>query len=274
MTDLATIQDWMQSALISRGDLTQKLAFAQHKSGLTLEDMILTNKGISAHERFDIYASGYVLRLLECMRADFPKLELYLGSELFDTFAKAYIVTIPSSSWNLYDLGAKFSNFLKQTQPKGESVLFSIPAELAHMERMQVESLQDEGVENITKEKSLNIFTQDIILEQVKSLRLIKQPYDLYEMFHNIEPLNNSKLPSKQESYLAITRVNYRVHIIKIQPWQYYFLEACKNQISLNNAIDIAAKKMQTTPKSLRAKLIFWLPIAQNMAFVKFSSVI
>ena len=271
MNDLRTIQNWMQSALISRGDLSEKLELAKQKTGLSLDDLIHSKKGVSAYERFDIYASGYVLRLLECMRADFPKLQLFLGEELFDTFAKAYIVTIPSSSWNLYDLGAKFANFLKESEPKGNE-LFTIPAQLAQIERMQVEAMQSFGIENTPQKESVdffNIFTENIILEKVETLRLINQSYDLYEFFFNIEPLSSCEIPPKEDTYLSVSRKNYRVQINKIEKWQYFFLESSKEKISLNSAIETTSNKINISPSTLRAKLVFWLPLAFEMGFLK-----
>ena len=271
MNDIANVQDWIQTTLVSRGDLAEKLVLSKQKTGLSLDEMIYSNKGVSAYERFDIYASGYVLRILECMRADFPKLEFFLGEELFDTFAKAYIVSINSTSWNLYDLGAKFSEFLKQTQPNVENALLSIPAELAHIERMYVEALQDKGTEKtIEKNRNfLDIFIQDIRLKQVPCLRLIKQSYDLYDLFLDIKPLSSCEIPEKTENYLAISRKNYKVQIYNIEEWQYDFLKACNNEISLNSAIENVVLNTEISAKVLRAKLAFWLPLAFDMALVE-----
>ena len=271
MNDLENVQDWIQTTLVSRGNLEEKLALAKQKTGLSLDEMVYSNKGVSAYERFDIYASGYVLRILECMRADFPKLQFFLGEELFDVFAKAYIVSINSSSWNLYDLGSKFAGFLKQTQPNADDVLLSIPAELAHIERMYVETLQDKGIENSIQENKnfLDIFIQEIRLKQVPCLRVIKQSYDLYDLFLDIKPLSSCEIPEKIENYLAITRKNYKVQIYNIEEWQYNFLQACKNEISLNDAIENVVSNTEISAKTLRAKLAFWLPLAFDMALIK-----
>ncbi len=271
MNDLANIQNWIQTTLVSRGNLDEKLALAKEKTGLSLDEMIYSTKGVSAYERFDIYASGYVLRILECMRADFPKLQFFLGENLFDTFAKAYIVSINSSSWNLYYLGAKFADFLKQTQPNVENPLVFIPSELAHIERMHVESLQDKGIEN-TIEKSgnfLDVFTKNIRLKQVSCLRIMKQSYDLYEFFLNIQALHSCEIPEKKENYLAITRKNYKVQMYNIEKWQYHFLRACENEVSLNNAIQTVVSNTGMTAKVLRAKLAFWLALAFEMALIE-----
>jgi len=270
MNNLHTIQNWMQITLVSRGDLNQKLALAQEKTGLSLDELIYSKKGVSAYERLDIYASGYVLRLLECMRADFPKLQFFLGEELFETFAKAYIVTIPSTSWNLYHLGEKFADFLKETQPKNDNVLFSLPSQVAHIERMLTEAMQDKGIEHENKEEeaSLSSFSKNISIKQVPCLRLIQQDYDLKSFFLNIEPLHQCEIPIKKQTYLALSRQNYRVYIYKIEAWQYSFLSVCKNTIKIDDAIKKTAELSQISNKNIREKFLLWLPLSIELGFI------
>jgi hypothetical protein len=71
MNSLIKVQEWLQTILISRGDLSQKINIAQQKTSLKADDMIRSDNGAIIHDRLDIYASGYVLRLLECMRAEY-----------------------------------------------------------------------------------------------------------------------------------------------------------------------------------------------------------
>lgn len=44
-----------------------------------------------APARLDIYARGYVLRLLECLRAEFPILLALVGDQVFEMFASSYV---------------------------------------------------------------------------------------------------------------------------------------------------------------------------------------
>ena len=90
---------------------------AARRHGLSAEDVVAERRGLSARERLAVYTGGYVLRLLECMRADFPVLRGFIGDSVFDAFAKAYVITMPPVSHSLYDLGADFPRFLRLTLP-------------------------------------------------------------------------------------------------------------------------------------------------------------
>src|SRR6266481_3605067 len=121
MTDqgLKPLQNWMTSVITERGGLNDKLQSAAERHGLLVEDVVAETGGLSAQKRLGIYANGYVLRLLECMRADFPALRTFVGDSVFDAFARAYIIGDPPTSPSLYDLSAGFPHFLQQTKPDG-----------------------------------------------------------------------------------------------------------------------------------------------------------
>src|SRR4029079_811071 len=122
--------------------------------GLCAEDVVAERRDLSARERLAIYTGGYVLRLLECMRADFPVLRGFVGDSVFDAFAKAYIITMPPSSPSLYDLGADFPQFLEETKPKNWSLdddmsaMIDLPPELARLERARAEVMRARGTED------------------------------------------------------------------------------------------------------------------------------
>src|SRR5260370_29904420 len=103
---LSLLQHWIKTVVTERGGLGEKLDAAARRHGLSAEDVVAERRGLSARERLAVYTGGYVLRLLECMRADFPVLCGFVGDSVFDTFAKAYVITMPPGSHSLYDLGA------------------------------------------------------------------------------------------------------------------------------------------------------------------------
>ena len=71
-------------------------------------------------DRLAIYGSAYYLRLLECMREEFPATAHALGEETFDGFAAAYLQQYPSRSYTLCQLGTHFARFLVETRPPRE----------------------------------------------------------------------------------------------------------------------------------------------------------
>src|SRR5215510_5203215 len=143
---LGLLQLWMKTVVTERGSLREKLESAAEQHGLLIEEVVAEKRGLSAHERISIYTSGYVARLLECMRADFPVLRRFAGDSVFDAFAKAYIVTEPPHSPNLFYLCADFPKFLEETKPAQETIpLLDVPPEIARLERARTEVLRARG---------------------------------------------------------------------------------------------------------------------------------
>lgn len=91
----------MLTVVTERGSLNEKLQAATEQHSLCIEDVIAEKRGLSAHKRLSLYTSGYVLRLLECMRADFPSLRNFVGDSVFDAFAQAYIISKPPVSHSM-----------------------------------------------------------------------------------------------------------------------------------------------------------------------------
>jgi hypothetical protein len=272
---LQKIQYWMKTVLISRGDLQEKLRFASQKYGQNIEQLIEAKKGVSAHKRLDIYASGYVLRLVDCLKSDFPDLCEFMGNELFDIFAKAYIVTLPSKSWSLYNLGKKFSKFLSETSPTPQdgiekSAFFELPEQIAYLERAKAEVLISEGNEKKNFNNSLLpdfLFAYSDHTQTIKTLpclKLLKLNYPVHTFLKEFKKDNNTPLPEKATTFIAVTRLDYHLHILELEAWQYEFLIACSQECSIYHAAQESAQRSELNTSSILAQLLIWLPVAQQ----------
>lgn len=276
---LQQIQQWMKTILTVRGSLREKLATAATPDNLHLEQIVKTQQGVSPYRRLDIYAAGYVMRLVECLKSEFSVLCAYMGDEFFETFAKAYIVTVPSENWSLYYLGEHFSDFLKNTQPQGlhapEQVTFiALPAQIAQFERAYAEVLLAKGLENNTDILAskmgyeLAFLQGQIMLQTPPCLRLIKLDYPILELMNCVEKSEDYTLPQPEKSLLALTRVDYRVTATELDDWQFSFLTHCKEAMSVHKAVQITAIACGISTSDLLAKLMIWLPIAQSSGFL------
>ena len=141
---LQAIQYWFSEVLRSRGDLGQKIENAKSLNALSLPEIVKdTGNGLSAYHRLDVYASSYVLRLLEVFKAEYPILLQLMGEELFELFAKAYILTYNPQSRSLVNLCQHFPRFLAETHQKNPSdadyTLYQFPVEIARYERARME---------------------------------------------------------------------------------------------------------------------------------------
>src|SRR5690349_6035616 len=226
MSELNLLQHWMKTVVVERGDLREKLDAAARQHGLRAEDVVAERRGLSAHERLAVYTGGYVLRLLECMRADFPVLRSFVGDSVFDAFAKAYIITMPPASHSLYDLGADFPRFLEETKPKnwaletGINAMLDLPPELARIERARAEVLRARGTEDDPPAtepiSAFAVFGEELTVQATPCLRLLEMKFPLVEFLRSWDVGEQAEPPAPRTSYVAVGRSNYRVHVEEI----------------------------------------------------------
>ncbi|WP_108820691.1 HvfC/BufC N-terminal domain-containing protein [Pseudovibrio sp. Alg231-02] len=270
-SQLRQLQYWLQEVLINRGNLYQKLLGAEHQANLTLEETIKETELFPAIERINIYASGYIARLVEALKAEYPLLCKFMGVEVFEGFAKAYIVTHPSRYSSLYKLGAKFPEFLEETQPKGANcpdqvALFQIPAELALYERTQAEVLLDHGLEehpHYTSETSIAFLTtiHSETLQTSPCLRVLKMEYPIRSLAISLRLNDTVTTPQRAKNWVALTRKDYKVVSLQICDWQAELLEALKSPTPLYRALE-------NVKFSNMAEVLLWLPTALDFGLV------
>lgn len=229
-------QHWLLSVMTASRGVDAGLAQASATLGLTLEDMIVPPPRGNARARVAVYAGGYVQRLLECLRADFPLLARVMGEELFDFFARRYLQHCPSRSTTLYDLGAHFPGFLAASQPAAaaQNASLALPVALAQLERAYVECLRAPGLEHSTPELPDWWLGLDAHRWHVPPcVRLLALPLPLAGYWHALRQLDASaplpETPPLIPSWIALTRQHWRVSVLGLQDWQYQLLRACQH---------------------------------------------
>lgn len=192
---LSTQQAWLWQAILAGG---------AHDA-----DAIVHADGLPPQARLGIYAGGYRLRLLECMRAAFPLLQAALGERLFDAFALDYIATHPSRSHTLHALGAGFATHLGATRPArsdtddGDWADFMIA--LATFERALCEVYDGPGDEH--REEG----GEDDTLAPARSLRLMTLSHPVHECLRRHQDGQPIEAMRARTTHLALARVAYRV---------------------------------------------------------------
>ncbi len=214
----------------------------------TFHNIINTSYGIGADQRLAIYQRGYILRLLECMRAEYPQLIKAFSADWFDTMAQHYLASHPSSSTNLNDLGARFPDFLQQDRPdKQESVqddAFDFLISLATLERFRTETSRGKGSENADFNQFSLLETQpldSLKIELAPNLRLLKSPFQLVDYLTQLNQSDNANNSSpeliKQTQHIAICRENYRTQYFIVKPWQFDLLVLLQHNTNLNDVL-------------------------------------
>jgi hypothetical protein len=97
VSDLATIQRWMQHAITDQDDAPPDAP---------AEAVVRGSGSLGASERVALDRVTYQRRLAGCLRDGYPGTRHALGDELFDDFALAFVRAQPSRSYTLASLGA------------------------------------------------------------------------------------------------------------------------------------------------------------------------
>ncbi len=280
---LSDIQNWMMTAIASPGGLQNGLHLARKRFHLNEDEIVAQSGDATPVTRLGIYARGYWLRLLDCLRADFPALGYVMGAEVFDFFAKAYIWNYPSTSTTLFDLGAGFADFLQRTQssriadPEKVDPNLVLPLDLAKLERARVEASRARGLEDKAMAANPNplafLSDSDLKLKAVPCLHLVSLSFPLIDFMEAIDrKQENPTIPEPRPNLVAISRLRYRVTMLEVEPWQYYFLKAAKE---CSSPYDCAVKCSEKTNNSLDeilAQLVLWFPLALSSGFLAIDS--
>jgi hypothetical protein len=268
---LALLQNWLKTVVTTPGYLPQKLGQARHLFKLDETEVVSDEGKASIYTRLNVYSSGYLLRLLDCMYADYAISKKFMGDEVFDSFAKAYLMYHPSTSFTLYDLGKAFPDFLAKTKPPvtygdEEQVddFMDLPVALARLERARQEAMRAPGTEeNSELEDQINI--QDILFNTVKlntpgCLQLLELEYPMIQFFTAVYRGGDDELPLPQKTFMAVSRKDFRVTMVELTQIQYTLLSFCQAGDNLYDAITAAASFCKIPASALLADVYLWMP--------------
>ena len=261
-------QNWLMSLLIERGNLKQKVFLSNQTHDVSAKTLFTPNKA-GELPGLEIYASSYVLRLLECLKKEYKYLEKFMGQEVFELFAKAFIVHRPSKSYSLYELGKNFSDFLETTKPRVDnnklnSNQIELPIEIAKYERCVHEvSLARSGkadeLMSYTYYLTLFNFSQAVKLKASESLRLLHFKYPIPKLIKKISQNEAFTFPTQSESWLAISSVNYQLIETSLARWQCIFLQRLIEGDTTEEAISFTSSLCKLSKSDVKTSLIFWL---------------
>lgn len=273
--DLGVLQRWMQSAVTTPGGVREGLRVARETYALDIADAVKGSNRLSAPARLEIYARGYVLRLLECLRAEFPILLALVGDQVFEMFASSYVWSRPSRSSSLYALGAGFADFLQSTRPDSDATpgaIEAIPANLARLERARADSYRARGLEDDHTHHAADAVTLMISgasLRLPETVRLLSLEFDFIDAIEAVRRGDKPAVPTAKPTDYAIARSRYRVHTHVLDSWQFAFLGACGAQGSPLRDVCAAVQSVTDCDAAeIWAKLLLWMPAALDAGLV------
>ncbi len=247
--DLPTLQAWMQSLMMDAESSPPQ------PGGLSVEVVITASSQQTSRQRLDVYGNAYFARLMECLREEFATLCQFLGEDVFDSLAVAYLQAHPSQSYTLGQLGAGFPRFLRESEEfsatDSEESHFAgtqFLIDLATLERLYAEVFDGPGIEGLPAimADSLRAIPPaawpDVRFEPAPCLRLMEFAYPVHEFVtacrHGTEP----PLPEPKQTWLAVTRRHYIVRRVALTEQQFRLLSLLSQGITLGAALDDVAQ--------------------------------
>ena len=273
--DLGVLQRWMLSAVTTPGGVREGVRVAREAYALDIGDAVKGSNRLSAPARLEIYARGYVLRLLECLRAEFPILLALVGDQVFEMFASSYVWSRPSRSPSLYALGAGFADYLQSTRPDAGATpgaIEAIPANLARLERARAEVYRARGLEEDHAHHAgdaVTLMISGASLRLPESVRLLSLEFDFADAIEAVRCGDKPPVPPAKPTLYAVARSRYRVHTHVLEPWQFAFLGACGPEGSPpQDACATAQSAAACDAAEIWARLLLWMPAALDAGLV------
>lgn len=236
----------------------------------TVETVIRPSRQLDALQRLGVYANAYYLRLLDCLREEFPAMTAALGDDAFDGFAFGYLQHYPSTSYTLSDLGARFPQYLAESRPPREEGAegpdwADFLIDLARLERLYSEVFDGPGIENtstLQPDELQNIPPQrwgEVRFTPAPCLRLADFRFPVHEFIsavrHNADDVFE---PPPQPTFLAVSRRNYRVRRWSLGETQYRLLSELVQGTPLQRALETVLADDEAADEMLAERLHNW----------------
>ena len=226
----------------------------------SLEEMAEVLVGVDdddRRERLGVYRFGYLARLINALKNDFPHASKFL-EPVFPKIVHHYVHLQPSSFYNITRMRDAFPEFL--TRVTGvENLSFAV--ELARVDRAigevgdarQTEPAQLADWERVADRDWNHLKVTMLPASQILSL---KHPVDLYMSSPDPEPEPEWLLRS--DSWLVMYRYNYRVFRINLDRREYALLRLVRKGLPLGQALRMTSGGNQQVEAALASALPRW----------------
>jgi hypothetical protein len=209
--------------------------------------------GLNAGQRLGIYQRGYNLRLLECMRAEYPLLSNAFSADWFDQMALHYLLANPSCSTSLNDLSVGFPAFLRNDRPdknQQEKVnAFDFLISLAEFERAKIETSRGKGSEGTDVEQFLSIETTDLNCLEVRladNVRIVHAQFDLLSYLERVDSDQIDHI--EHDQFIIVCRENYCLRYFEISAWQFDLVRELEGSRGIGGVIEGIAQAYPSQP--------------------------
>lgn len=240
MTALAAAQQRMHGALI----------FPEADPALA-QALFAGDGRLGAAGGLAIYQRGYFLRIVACMREQFPALCHALGLALFDDFVADYIRDCPPVRHTLYDLGRRFAGWMEVNRPDRETreawVDFMI--DLARFEYSVFVMFDAEGNEG---RPLATADTADHDLRLQPAFALGSYGFPVADYYYAVRRGEKPSLPAAAPSHIALVRTDYVIRTVPLSEMHHAFLAEMVAGSSVAAALIEIATRFGLDPEEAR----------------------
>lgn len=210
---------WMHGALVAPGSVDRR----------ELDGIVASGPRLDSLGALAIYQRSYSRRLLGCLREQFPALCHALGEDLFNDFARQYLVAHPPKSHTLYDLGRGLPGYLEGQRPDASKPVelregwIDFMVDLARFERRLFVMFDAPGHEG----RALADPTADDARLRLQScFELGTFSYPVAPYYHGVRRGEAPEFPKRARSHLALVRRDYITRTVALTAPQHGFLDA------------------------------------------------
>ena len=225
------------------------------KTARIVDGFIKPNDRLTSFERLEIYNRQYWFRVLDAFYEDYPALRVVLGDRAFLRLAEAYLVSHPSSSFTMRNLGRRLEGFLRR-EPRWAGRKIRMALEVTRFEWAQVVAFDGEARPIVAFDKlgSLNPAELRLGLQPYITLLKLEYPVDRFalavkeqatvrseasnavESRVKVVKLRRATLPLPERTYVAVHRHDHFLYYKRLEPEAYRILAALRRGLTLEQA--------------------------------------
>jgi len=233
---------------------------------LAASEMVVSGS-LPAADRVEVYRSGYVARLVECLEDDYPALRHALGAGPFAQLCRGFIRENPPASPSLNYYGAPFAGYCAARPER-----WRVPAsELAQLEWALVEAIHAEEGERLDIDRLAQLSPEQwsrARLVPSPALRLLTTSCAVAEHYQAFQEGNAvpEQWPAAEPGAVAVCRRGEDVWRVRISPTPAQLLASLLAGTPLLAALERFST--QLAPEELQGAFRDWVSCGMFAAVV------
>lgn len=243
MTELVTVQKWLQAFIVDPGSDEEALLAAEQAAGLgpnSAENMILPSPTLEPAERLQIYRNMYLLRMEEALEMDFPVVQQFVGERAFFRLVGEYVEVFPSRSWTLDHLGLHFSKFLGEHKTLEHSGFLR---DMARVEWALCDAFNSRNSNSIQMTDLANVDPSDfesLILKPIPALQVLTVDHNVNAYYKKWVLDEPTPEPVEEPDWLLIWRdsIDFKRWRLSVSEAGHHFLQLLLAQKTLGESLE------------------------------------